>query len=345
MSTDTSINMIKTAIQAFLGTYKFVSVMPILTGFSFAKNYKVLVQEKSYFVRLLSTKQEASSREKEALMIDLASQHQLGPRLNYRNEDNTVFIIDFVTGASLTINDFHQPSFFNEVVDFTHSLHQLTVSGVPHCIGALQRIHQYSEHANTELIKRFIEIDAVQIPLMQIDNVLKPHRTQCLVHNDLNIENFYRAETGELLLLDWADSGLGDPYLDLSMLAMLLNDQQREDLLTRYFKTPTELQRAQLYLNCALCFIVFAAWGLQQIKSNNYTMQHAKSLTNILSQTKPRFINLIEQMKAKSFAYHSGEAFQQCYEICLHEFFHYIDSDVYVEHMKVCQQMKYKRKC
>lgn len=328
--------VLQEVMQDYLGTMVLDSVTPILTGFSFAKNYKVVVQGKAYFVRLLSMQQKSSSRDKEALMTDLASQHHLGPQLNYRNDDNTIFIIDFLEGASLSINDFYQPDCFNEVVDLIKLLHKIKNNEVPPCMDVLGRIQHYCSHADPDNVDTFIELDAIQIPLKKINKALEPHRIPSVVHNDLNIENFFRAEKGALLLLDWADGGLGEPFLDLSMLAMLLNEQQRNNLLARYYSKPTPLQVAQLHLTCALYLVAFAAWGLQQIKKNNYTVEHASGLEALLAKEHPRFIELINHIRQNTFSFKSGAAFQVFYEVCLQEFAHFVSTKEYADYLKVC---------
>ena len=330
---------IKHVVQEYFNTQKIDAIIPILSGSSAAKNFKVIVKQQAYFIRLLPTQQSMSSRQQEALLTELAHHHQLGPQLYYYNSDYTVFIIQFMEGCSLSIADFHNTSCFNQVIDLIKTLHQIdrqTLLKNKLAMDALSRIRYYCRHADQNLVKALIQTDRIQHFLHHINSHLIQHKTDCIVHNDLNIENIFQVDQGTLYFIDWHYGGLGDPFLDLSMLAMLLNHSQRIALLKRYFATPNALQEAQLSLSCALNWVVFATWALQQIKMHQYVLANQRDLQQIYAD-KPGlgFNDLMTKIKLKQFKYDSAKTLQQLYEICLYEFMHFCHSQSYQHYIQV----------
>ena len=315
--------VIRQAFKNYLNTMQLDSIDPIQQGTSLAQNFKVIVQQKPYFVRILPQTQLLADRQKEALLTRLVYQYQLTADLLYHNEDFSVFIMEYLVGKNLCLSNIENAQTLHQVIKTMKRLHQIPCNKIPVAMDPYQRIQYYTKFVPPQLTRELINNPLLQNRISKIHKALQAHTQLCLVHNDLNMNNIYLSDDQRLVFLDWTDGGVGDCFLDISMFAMLLDYSQRNNLLNEYFAESARQHQAKLHLTCALFLVVFAAWALQQISQKNTIIDHVESLKEIQTKTRlPSFYGLVTQLKNHQFDYNNLINLQHFYEICLHEFMH-----------------------
>jgi thiamine kinase-like enzyme len=246
---------------------KNVSVQPLSGGLT-NTNYKVEVDQKSYFVRVpgASTELLAIDRQNEYNNTKAASEAGVGPQVLYYLPEFSVMVLEFLQGKTM-------------------SKESLNGTGMPTRMAqAIRQLHAgprfFSDFNMFRLTEYYLDIcqeRVFQTPEGYLDRMATVAEIEKAMsanplpvvpcNNDLLAEN-YIDDGKQLWLIDYEYSGNNDPCFELGNTCqeMQFNDEQITEVCAAYFGSGTPAKIARMKLNMIMSDLGWGLWAAIQAR-------------------------------------------------------------------------------
>lgn len=158
----------------------------------------------------------------------------VGPKFFYGDTAGHFMIIEFVKGDTLVPSTANTPYIIKSVAASTKKLHQSTVTFAHESDMFLRMDEKYTKlHSSGELksvLERgFTKVGKKQMKLQSLNIPPVP------CHNDLNPGNVF-SRNSHVVLIDWGDAALGNPYYDIAAFFVLnLIQAENESLFFEHY--------------------------------------------------------------------------------------------------------------
>nr|WP_319570385.1 choline/ethanolamine kinase family protein [uncultured Draconibacterium sp.] len=264
--------------------------------------YKVFVDGENYALRINGKQNKflELNYDDEIEIINLASKDNLTPKV-LECENKTDFLItEFIDGNVLSEDQVANPDILKKVVDLVKRIHKIPYQGNRHSTqfsltrnylrGAKKLGVLYPTELN-EFIKR---MDVIEKNHQKDPNYLKYY-----CHNDVFAHNILLCPDGDLKILDWELSGLGDIWFDLATISFSCGFDQATDesLLNFYFGNSGEQKMKTLHDIKWVCMIREIGWALLHTALNKNKPEpgtdYSEFANSILNRLKQGLVTLI----------------------------------------------------
>lgn len=248
-------------------------IQPISGGLT-NLNYKVIVENQPYFVRIPgeSTELLAVDRQNEYENTKAAAQTGVAPNVLYYLAEDRVMVLEFVIGKTMSNETLNEPGMPTRIAKSLRILHQgprfFSDFNMFRLVEYyLTIVEQYQIRIPPGYLERLPTIQRIE-KAMQVN----PYPTvPC--HNDLLAENYL--DDGRLLrLIDFEYSGNNDPCFELGNTCQELqySDEKIAELCDAYFGAVTADKLARLKLNMIMSDMGWTLWAAiqQQISKIDY---------------------------------------------------------------------------
>lgn len=210
------------------------------------ESYLCTYRGEKYVLRLGTRKADILSinRRAEEAALKIVSRLSLGANLIYYDLESGNMVTKFLCGRELTGEDLNNPNCLNQIVQVLKTLHSQKSSYV------------FDFYADVEQRLRFINEHKIPVHpefscayekyrLCRNRNSINSKLHYGLCHGDPFVNNFILSEDGQLFLIDYEFSGMGDVFFDLSCIAPGLSPKMQKELLYLYFGecTPQLMQK------------------------------------------------------------------------------------------------------
>lgn len=246
---------------------KDILVQPLSGGLT-NKNYKVIADNISYFVRIPgeSTDLLAIDRKNELFNSRAASETGISPKVLYHLPEHDVMVMEFLNGITM-------------------SKQSLNAAGMPKRMAeSIKRLHNGPRFLNDfnmfRLTEYYLDIcnkHNISIPggylekmqeVNQIEKALSVHPVRTVpCNNDLLAENYI--DDGKLLrIIDFEYSGNNDPCFELGNTCQenQFNELQIKELCEGYFGEVSDSNLARMKLNMIMSDVGWTLWAAIQSK-------------------------------------------------------------------------------
>lgn len=198
------------------------------------KNYRVLVDNSEYILRIAGTgTEEMINRHTEMVNSKLAADYGIDADIVYFNENTGVKISKMIKEAeTLNPETAKRKKNIDKVANILKKLHNSNIC-MENEFDVFLEIKKYEHLANKVNAKFYDNYYEVKEQVMKLKKTLKEFGFKLIPsHNDTVAENFIKDTNGKIYLIDWEYSGLNDNMWDLSAY-VLENDltQEQEELL------------------------------------------------------------------------------------------------------------------
>ncbi len=235
-----------------------------------------------YVVKFFTTIQVGKN---EIAWTEHASNLGIGPKLYYANPTGSYLLIEFAQGSSLVPATANRPSIIKSIAT---SIAQLHHSSAPfaHASDMFTRIDakykklKYSDKLKNMLDKGLQHVKKIETQLQSLVVSSVP------CHNDLNPGNIF-ANNNQIILIDWGDAALGNPYYDIAAFLVLnvitkeseklFFEQYDPGLLNPQWQAYMQLYKQVIYFEVALNLLL----GVQASKSELLHAQHMPPVNSI----------------------------------------------------------------
>jgi thiamine kinase-like enzyme len=269
------------------------------------RNYRVNFGGEEYVVRLpgKDTNLLGIDREAERLATKQAAALGIGPRVAAMFEDPPVLVTCFVEGRELSPPELREQAALTEVAYGLRAFHESGLE-LPTEFHVYDIVREYADVARSrggELPEAFDEALERAGEIMKAVGDHPEHRASPN-HNDLLAANFLQAP-GNVVIVDWEYSGMGDPFFDLGNFAVNneLDESDGDRLLEAYFReAATQRRRAALNLFRFMSDFREAMWGVVQTSVSELDFDfpgYADKHFNRLTETggDPRFRTWLQE--------------------------------------------------
>src|ERR1700722_5491214 len=220
-----------------------VKIKPLSGGRSGDPLYHLFLGSDEYVLRIVRHNVKAF-----AASTQFASDHGFGPKLIYTDSDSNALLMEFIRGVPLRMEHLENPEMIQQFADHLKTIHQNSQWLPP--FDQFDKIHSglkmnqkhYSDLNLDEISQKVEEIERL---------IAQCHFSQSPCHNDLHPGNLFYDVDGNIKIIDWGDTGLGDPLFDLARISIefQFDAEQTTLFLHRYFERPPEdLEKAHFYL-------------------------------------------------------------------------------------------------
>jgi len=258
--------------------------------------YKVFVDEKIYALRINGKQNEFLGLEykDEIEIIAQAAKHDLTPMALECENKSDFLITDFISGTQLSEEQIKDTDNLKKVVSILTKIHKIPYSGKRCCTpfsltrGYLQGAERLGILCPTDLKEFLREVNAIE-KVRQNDPDYQKH----YCHNDAFAHNMMICDNGDIKIIDWELSGLGDIWFDLATLSFSCGFDHTLDeiMLKSYFGSSDELKHKTLHEMKFVCMVREIGWALlhtaldknKPIPGPGY-MDFANSVMNRLQQ-------------------------------------------------------------
>ena len=244
---------------------KQISIQPLSGGLT-NSNYKVNVDEDSFFVRVpgASTELLAVNRNNEYFNTKAAAEAGVGPKVLYYFPEHQVMILEFLEGKTMSKNALNQPGMPARIAQAVMQLHS-----APRFLTDFDmfRLTEYylaiCKERNIRIPDGYSERMLLVRQIEEAINVLPLPTVPC--NNDLLAENYI--DDGEnLRIIDYEYSGNNDPCFELGNTCQELqyNDEQIAEVCAVYFGLPSADKIARMKLNMIMSDVGWGLWAAIQ---------------------------------------------------------------------------------
>ncbi len=251
---------------------KHIRYEPLTSGYSNIV-YKITVDDKTYALRI-NGKQNGYlglRYEDEVAIMSLASNYDLTPKVLACENKEDYLITEFVEGPLLQETQLSQPVYLRKVVDLLKNIHNLPYRGN-------RQSTQFSLTRNylrgaEELglpyppeLNEFIE----KMNIIEKERQKDPDYLKHYCHNDAFAHNIILRPNGNVTILDWELSGLGDIWFDLATVSFScgFDEATEESMLYLYFGNADEQKMQTLHDIKLVCMIREIGWALMHTALN-----------------------------------------------------------------------------
>lgn len=274
---------------------KTIRQEPLSGGYSNVV-YKVFVDEKIYAVRINGVQNEflGLSYKDEIDIIAQAAEQNLTPMALECKNKSDFLITDFIVGTQLSEEQIKNTDNLIKVVDILKKIHNIPYSGkrcsTPFSLtrGYLQGAERLGIPCPADLKEFLKEVNSIEKARQTDPNYQKQY-----CHNDAFAHNMMVDDNGNIKILDWELSGLGDIWFDLATVSFSCGFDHIADeiMLKSYFGSCDELKHKTLHDMKFVCMVREIGWALlhtaleknKPIPGSGY-MDFANSVLNRLKQ-------------------------------------------------------------
>lgn len=242
-----------------------------LSGGITNNNFRIDVGGESFVLRIVGVDTEllGINREHEYAANLAAGKQGIAPEVYYFIRPEGYLVTRFIHGRPILPEEITQPENIRRVMQTVRKIHAM--ADIPGKFNVFKVVRDYSETAQRYQVSLPDNFDWLMSRLQESEHALgiHPHEERPC-HNDLLNANFLT--NGQLYILDWEYSGMGDIFFDLANFSdhHNLSDEQDLWLLNCYFdNTPTSEQWAHLKIMKIMSDLREATWGLVQIGISN----------------------------------------------------------------------------
>lgn len=250
----------------FLANAPSLKTTPLSGGIT-NLNYKIETGNAAYVLRITGEGTELLGIQRQVEYAANLAAGQLGvsPTVEYFIEPEGYLVTRFVDGKHIPPEVMRQPEYITRVAKKLRTFHQ-NAPVLASQFNVFRRIEMLTATSHKHNCKFPDDFAWFESKLRQVETTLRqdPYSpTPC--HDDLLNLNFLD-DHGEIRILDWEYSGMGDIFFDLSNFSHHheLNDDQVKILLYEYFGTVTPKLFARLKLMWPMSEIHEAMWGTTQ---------------------------------------------------------------------------------
>ncbi len=221
----------------------------LMGGRSGALLLKFTLKGKKYVLRLFSPIDDLSTRTREAEISKIVGEQQIGPKVLFVDHQLQGMIIEFIPGCTVCPNDFTTTKELIHFGVFIKKLHSLKVAA-PKALSLKEIRLQWFERMQKNHGQAPSSFHKTHQKMMQVEDLLiKRANKDVLLHQDLIPPNIMK-DQGNYQLIDWPNSGMGDPYCDLATFPIFhnLDDEATRSFLEGYFGHSVSKEAWQLYL-------------------------------------------------------------------------------------------------
>lgn len=253
---------------------KYICFTPLLGGLSKCQLFRMEVKGKKYVLRLLDEKKPIEKRRSEIEGHRIGAQLTIAPKLLYYDHASLVMVMEFIEGRTFSRSDLNNKALVRSVMQTLKKFH--TYRGEEHLI------RRSKTKAHQELYERCLKkgvvypsgFDGYYRELQEVFARLP--RPWCPSHGDMNPGNILIAKDGRIMLIDWAEATIDNPFFDIGWLSCFsaANVDQIQGLLQAYLeRPPTEMEVEEtLFMRDFTTFFVATLWIGRQEERDQHTL-------------------------------------------------------------------------
>ncbi len=256
---------IEIALSEAFNTIDVTSINTLVDGLSGSSVYKIVVNGKSYLLKLSLLNDTKNAFSDNAV---LAAKAGIAPQLHYENKLQGISISDFVNSKPIR-SVFTPDRLINQLAGVVKAIHKIPshtggkdlFETVDALIERFKKSNILSGTIFNECFKYYEKIKHAY-PRQDEDKVLS--------HNDLNPNNIL-CDGEKVWIIDWDEAYLNDRYVDLANLAnfFIHSEEQEIEFLNVYFDYMVDDHKmARFYLIRQVCRIVYAMLMFQLAMQN-----------------------------------------------------------------------------
>ena len=280
---------------------KNIQYEPLTSGYSNIV-YKVEVKGKKYALRINGSQNEilGLKYEDEIEIMNLAAKYNLTPGVLECENKSDFLITEFIDGDLLSEDQLSNPVILKKVVELLKKIHKIPYKGN-------RRSTQFSLTYN--YLRGAEKLDA-QIPpdlneyiekmkVIERSRQKDPDYMKCYCHNDPFAHNIISCPNGNVKILDWELSGLGDIWFDLATISFSCGFDQATDesMLNIYFGNSDEPKMKTLLDTKMVCMIREIGWALLHTALNKKKpipgTDYSEFANSVLDRLKQGVVTLI----------------------------------------------------
>jgi thiamine kinase-like enzyme len=280
---------------------KHIQYEPLTSGYSNIV-YKITVNDKTYALRINGKQNEflGLRYDDEVTIMSLASNYDLTPKVLECANREDYLITEFVEGSLLQKSQLSQPVYLRKVVDLLKSIHNLPYRGNRQSTqfslarnylrGAEELGLRYPSELN-EFIEKMNSIEK--------ERQKDPGYMKHYCHNDAFAHNMILRPDGNVTILDWELSGLGDIWFDLATVSFSCGFDRAADetMLNLYFGSSDEQKRQTLHDTKLVCMIREIGWALMHTALNRKRPEpgtdYSDFANSVLNRLKDGLVTLV----------------------------------------------------
>ena len=190
---------------------------------------------------------------KEIANMKIAANAGLAPRVDYTNPLDGSMVIEYLDGEIMVSRAIREVENATAIGELFRRLHQLP--GFQDRFDIFKKIERNMDRLEEKTPDAFAKEQTYNDLARRLISILKSHRVpHYATHNDPLTRNFILHE-GEMQLIDWECSGLGDPHWEVGAMSSQagLDLDVFEEYLTAYFGSEDHPGRCRIPLYEALC--------------------------------------------------------------------------------------------
>jgi thiamine kinase-like enzyme len=280
---------------------KHIQYEPLTSGYSNIV-YKITVNDKTYALRINGKQNEflGLRYDDEVTIMSLASNYDLTPKVLECANREDYLITEFVEGSLLQKSQLSQPVYLRKVVDLLKSIHNLPYRGNRQSTqfslarnylrGAEELGLRYPSELN-EFIEKMNSIEK--------ERQKDPGYMKHYCHNDAFAHNMILRPDGNVTILDWELSGLGDIWFDLATVSFSCGFDKVTDetMLHFYFGIADEEKMKTLHDTKLVCMIREIGWALMHTALNRKRPEpgtdYSDFANSVLNRLKDGLVTLV----------------------------------------------------
>jgi thiamine kinase-like enzyme len=236
-----------------------------LSGGITNENIRAIVDGESYVLRRPGENGEllGINREHEYTAALAAAAIGIAPEVIRFIRPEGWLVTRFIEGKQPSPEEMRDPRNIARVADALRRIHSL--GPLPAAFSSFRTVGSYTDIARRHRVPLPAAFSGYTRQMIEIESALSRNRLpDCPCHNDLLNGNFL--DDGEIRILDWEYSGMGDLFFDLGNFCVNhdFGDREEQDLLEKYFGRVAPEQWARLKLMKIMSDFREAMWGLVQ---------------------------------------------------------------------------------
>ena len=239
---------------------------PLNGGYS-NQIYKVTADGGTFAFRINGSQNEhlGMDYQDEVEIMTLAAEYGITPEILDCGKQTDFLITRFLEGETLSTDQMKNPDIIKQVVHVMKKVHSLPYKGkrtsTPFSLtrSYLSGAGELGSAWQIRLADHLSKVDSIEQ-----DRKKDPGFLQHYCHNDMLQHNIMNCHDGNLMLLDWELSGLGDIWFDIATVTFSsgLSSEEEDVLLTAYFGESNTRLRDKLEDMKYVCMIREIGWAV-----------------------------------------------------------------------------------
>jgi thiamine kinase-like enzyme len=251
---------VKKALKTAFDTDRFDDIQQLTKGLSSALIFKIMVHEKLYLLRVITRTDAMADPAFYFNCMKIAEPAALGPRIYYLNSEDRISITDFIQEKPFSLSEARE-----KMPLLLQQLHALPK--FPFRINYFDAMENFvAKFRSSNIVPASVTTDLFEEHERAINAYPcndTAHWISC--HNDLKPENVL-FDGQKPWLVDWEGAFLNDRYLDLTVVANFItnNENEEADFLKRYFgEAVDEYKLARFFVMRQLLHVYYFIFFMQ----------------------------------------------------------------------------------